>query len=131
MGNHARVLVRALRSLAPLAAAAAMVATTLVASAAPATAMRPVADRPSPAACVISQAINATTTAVSAHRERECGGDPGDIVPLPTTIQKKQGSTWVDVATGIGGARYACKGSALTTYRLKQATSVQDSANCS
>lgn len=59
--------------------------------------------------------------------------NPPDVLsPLPTTIQKKSGTTWVTVTpTGDGVASYVCKGTAASTYRLKEAPSKQITVSCS
>ncbi|TMQ91639.1 hypothetical protein ETD83_29985 [Actinomadura soli] len=59
--------------------------------------------------------------------------DPPDLLsPLPTTIQKKSGTTWMTVTpTGDGAASYVCKGSAFNTYRLKEAPGKQTTVACS
>lgn len=58
---------------------------------------------------------------------------PDSESPLPTTIQKRTGpNTWVNVTPkGDGSATYTCVGSATNTYRLLQATWVQETAPCS
>jgi hypothetical protein len=68
---------------------------------------------------------------VVASRERYC--NPPDVFnPLPTTIQRKSGTTWVAVtATGDGGAFYHCVGTSTRTYRLKETISKTITVACS
>ncbi|MFG2007257.1 hypothetical protein ACGFNU_49715 [Spirillospora sp. NPDC048911] len=60
-----------------------------------------------------------TGTHVAAEKFRICEG--GGVIPLSVTIQQKDPSTglWKTVASGVGGAAYACQGSSPSKrYRL-------------
>jgi hypothetical protein len=130
MGSNTSAFRRTLRQVGPLTATAALVATTVVAGAGPAAAMHPTGDQSSPLACEIFADLNANEVYVAGARERMCGGDPEDTIPLTTVILKRVGGVWKEVARGLGGARYNCKGSTRSTYKL-QNTSLQATVNCS
>lgn len=82
-------------------------------------------------ACFIYTDLDFVDGYVVGSRERYC--NPPDVFnPLPTTIQRKSGTSWVDVsATGSGGASYHCVGTSTRTYRLKQTTSKTITVACS
>ncbi|RFS87481.1 hypothetical protein D0T12_04480 [Actinomadura spongiicola] len=81
--------------------------------------------------CITRNNLKLFQGAVLGDRSIYC--NPPDVLsPLPTTIQKKSGTTWVSVTpTGDGGASYVCKGTATSTYRLKEAPSKQTTVPCS
>jgi hypothetical protein len=103
------------------AAAAGLLTTALAVTAAPAQAR----------SCLQVNHLSLLGSTVSATRTLVC--NPGaDDNPLPTTIQREVGTTWVTVtATGDGYAAYPCAGSAQRTYRLKEATYRQITVLCS
>jgi hypothetical protein len=82
-------------------------------------------------ACFILTELDLVDGYVVGSRERYC--NPPDVFnPLPTTIQRKSGTSWVDVsATGSGGAYYHCVGTSTRTYRLKETISKTITVACS
>ncbi|MFI0450209.1 hypothetical protein [Actinomadura sp. 6N118] len=72
----------------------------------------------------LSVAMEFTGTHVVAEKFRICEG--GGVIPLSVSIQQKDPASglWKTVATGVGGAGYACKGSSPSKrYRLAGTTS--------
>ncbi|RKS78719.1 hypothetical protein BZB76_0147 [Actinomadura pelletieri DSM 43383] len=82
-------------------------------------------------ACFLSIELEHFNGSVVGARSRYCE-PPGVDNPLPTTIQRKSGTSWVNVtATGTGGAAYKCVGTSSRTYRLKETPTAVKTFPCS
>ena len=106
----------------------------LALAAAPAVAVTTAAVPAEARACVKTGSISRFGNTIYGSREMWCD-PPGVESPLPVTIQRQAGTSWVTVAYGdanTGVAAYACTPGTYThTYRLKEATQFWLHANCS
>jgi hypothetical protein len=56
--------------------------------------------------------------------------DPNDGKPLPVTLQRLSGATWITVSTGLGTAIHTCTGTSARQYRALQRSTVVATLNC-
>ena len=88
-------------------------ATTLLSAVASATVAAPASA--SHDACGMHTHIGLVGTAIEAQNFYQCPGYPP--LNFPVAIQKKVGTSWVQVAEGQGTAKYTCRGTTTSTFR--------------